>query len=77
MPIKSSTLHKKIAEVAKEIKKSDPNAKLIKRIEKLEESNKLTSNKVMEIVVKVNKISHRLGLWSAKSLQTKTLRLQF
>ena len=62
MPIKSSTLHKKIAEVAKEIKESDPNAKLIKRIEKLEESNKLTSNKVMEIVVRVNKISHRLGL---------------
>jgi hypothetical protein len=62
MPIKSSTLHKKVAEIKKEIKKSDPNAKLIKRIEKLEESNKLTSNKVMEIVVKVNKISHRLGL---------------
>ena len=62
MPIKSSTLHKKIAKIDKEIKESDPNAKLIKRIEKLEESNKLTSNKVMEIAVKVNKISHRLGL---------------
>tara|TARA_Y100000310_G_scaffold317756_1_gene370998 strand:+ start:1872 stop:2060 length:189 start_codon:yes stop_codon:yes gene_type:complete len=62
MPIKSSTLHKKVAEIKKEIKKSDPNAKLIARIEKLEESNKLTSSKVMEIVVKVNKISHRLGL---------------
>ena len=62
MPIKSSTLHKKIAEVAKEIKESDPNAKLIKRIEKLEESNKLTSSKLVELTVRVNKAAQRLGI---------------
>ncbi len=62
MPAKTSTLHKKIEKVKKEIKKSDPNAKLIARIEKLEKSSELASSKVMELIVKVNKISHRLGL---------------
>ena len=62
MPIKTSTLHKKIAKIDKEIKESDPNAKLIKRIEKLEKSAKLTETNIKEIVIKVNKIAHRLGL---------------
>jgi len=60
--MKSSTLHKKIAEVEKEIKESDPNAKLIKRIEKLEKAQSTAATKLMELVVRVNKISHRLGL---------------
>ena len=69
MPIKTSTLHKKIAKIDKEIKESDPNAKLIKRIEKLEEVAKSatiwkdkTSSTLTEIVSRINKISHRLGL---------------
>lgn len=62
MPAKISTLHKKIEKVKKEIKKSDPNAKLIARIEKLEKSSELASSKLMELIVRVNKISHRLGL---------------
>ena len=62
MPIKSSTLHKKIAKIDKEIKESDPNAKLIERIEKLEKTNELTSSKLMELTVRVSKVAQRLGI---------------